>query len=183
MSGLADFIGDLSALLSRAGVDYMLTGSIASTYYSEPRSTIDVDIVVAASPANLLEFVRSLDTQRFYAPSEETILSDSQFNVIETSTGWKLDIMVRKERPFSVVEFDRRQRVTLIGIDTFIASAEDVILSKLEWAKMSGSERQRGDVRSIIEVQGNALDLAHLRKWAIELDVADTLESLLDDSE
>jgi hypothetical protein len=179
VSGLAEFIRDLTSLLSRSDVDYMLTGSIASTYYSEPRSTVDVDIVVTTSSANLLEFAHSLDRQRFYVPSDETILSDSQFNVIETSSGWKLDVMARRDRPFSVVEFDRRRRVTLIGVDTFIASAEDVMLSKLEWAKMSGSERQLGDVQSILAVQGEALDFAYLRKWAADLAVSDTLERLL----
>lgn len=170
---------DLTAALSRAGVDYMLTGSVVSTYYSEPRSTIDVDVVATATAANLLEFVRSLDRARFYVPSEETILSDTQFNVIETGTGWKLDVMTRKDRPFSVIEFERRIKVTFLGISTYIATAEDVILSKLEWASMSGSERQLGDVRSIIDVQGKDLDFDYLRKWAAELSVSDVLETLL----
>ena len=179
MSELVGFIRELTTLLGSAGVEYMITGSLASTYYAEPRSTVDVDVVAAASSSNLVEFVRSLDKERFYAPDVETVISSSQFNVISLTSSWKLDVIVRKSRPFSVMEFERRQRVNLLGIHTFIATPEDVVLAKLEWAKSSESERQLRDAKSIIEVQGEALDLAYLRQWAEELSVSVALERLL----
>lgn len=181
MRDLLQFVNEMFDRLDQAAVDYMITGSLASTYYAEPRSTMDIDIIVVAAPANILTFVGDLDRQRFYVPSNELILADTQFNVVDLPSGWKLDVMYRKDRPFSIAEFERRRRVSLFGRETYMASPEDVLLAKLEWAKESGSERQRGDAQSILEVQGGSLDHGYLRKWAAELDIEETLLQLAKD--
>jgi hypothetical protein len=103
------------------------------------------------------------------------------FNVIETVSGWKVDLIVRKDRPFSEAEFARRRRLEVLGVDMMIASPEDVVLSKLEWARLGGSERQLDDVRGVLRLQGSALDVAYLRRWAVDLGVADLLDSVIND--
>lgn len=101
------------------------------------------------------------------------------FNIIDFDTGWKADLIIRKERPFSVGEFSRRQWGTILGRSVAIASAEDVILSKLEWDKITPSERQFLDALNVAKVQWAALDQNYLRKWAADLEVSEKLEELL----
>ena len=103
----------------------------------------------------------------------------SMFNVIDLGSGWKGDLMMKKARPFSVEEFRRRRSERILSMDAMTVSPEDSVLSKLEWAKDSGSERQLRDVRGVLEVQRDALDVEYLRRWATELGVRETLDSLL----
>jgi hypothetical protein len=103
----------------------------------------------------------------------------SMFNIIDLESGWKVDIILRKGRAFSKAEFARRQQVEVDGTLVWLATPEDVILSKLEWAKATGSERQIRDAAGIVEVQGDALDRAWLRHWATALDVGELLRRVL----
>jgi hypothetical protein len=97
----------------------------------------------------------------------------SMFNVVDMTTGWKVDFILRKVRPFSIEEFRRRKPARLFDVDVFVASPEDTILTKLEWASMSGSERQMGDVAGILAAKGNDIDEAYVERWAAELGVLD----------
>ena len=101
------------------------------------------------------------------------------FNIIDFKTGLKADLIIRKNRAFSVEEFARRQQGTILGMTTSITSAEDVILSKLEWDKITPSERQVRDAVNVAKVKGAALDVDYLRKWAADLGVSDKLEEIL----
>jgi hypothetical protein len=168
----AEVLQRLTAALDRAGISYMLTGSFASSYYGASRSTQDIDFVIESSPEQLRTFVGSLSEGNYYVEMDaatEAILSRSMFNVIDLSTGWKVDLIIRKSRPFSEEEFRRRLRVELNGVPLFITTAEDIIIAKMEWAKMSGSTRQLEDVAAILRLQWNVLDLAYLENWAASL--------------
>lgn len=91
--------------------------------------------------------------------------SETLFNVIDLDSGWKIDFIVRKSRPFSLEEFGRRRDAEVLGMTLYIASAEDVILSKLEWAKMAASERQITDAAGIVRTQGADIDVAYVERW------------------
>jgi hypothetical protein len=93
------------------------------------------------------------------------------FNVIDLSTGWKIDLIIRKSRAFSQEEFHRRRRTSLYEVPLFVASAEDVIISKLEWAKLAQSQRQIEDAAAILRVRAEGLDYPYLKKWTAELDL------------
>jgi hypothetical protein len=95
----------------------------------------------------------------------------SMFNVIDLATGWKIDLIARKSRAFSQEEFGHRQRVTLRGADLFVSTAEDVIIAKLEWAKLAQSRRQIEDAAAILRARRGGLDHAYLAKWIGELDL------------
>lgn len=158
--------------LGRAGIAYMLTGSFASAHYGAPRSTQDIDLVIEATTAQVTTFVHSLPAEEYYADLNtalEALRRGSLFNVIDLSTGWKIDLIFRKSRPFSEMEFSRRQTVDLQGIRLYIASVEDVIVAKLEWAKLAQSQRQIEDVASMLRLRSDALDVAYLGKWITEL--------------
>jgi len=158
--------------LDQAGIAYMLTGSFASAYYGAPRSTQDIDLVVEASAAQLRALVESLPRDEYYADLEAALSAyqaQSLFNVIELSTGWKIDLIIRKSRPFSREEFSRRRRVQLQGLSLYVASAEDVVIAKLEWSKLVQSQRQVEDVAAILRLQHETLDDAYVQLWVRHL--------------
>jgi hypothetical protein len=166
----------ITSSLDRAGIAYMLTGSFASAYYGAPRSTQDIDIVVEATAAQLQAFVQSLPSQEYYAEADAALSAhkaETMFNVIELSSGWKIDLIIRKSRAFSREEFRRRQRVELQGLTLFVTSAEDIVLAKLEWSKLAQSQRQIEDVAAILRLRHEALDRSYLDAWIRELDLTE----------
>ena len=94
-------------------------------------------------------------------------------NVIDLATGWKADFIIRKDRPFSREEFGRRQKVEMFGTAVFVATAEDTVVAKLEWARLGQSERQLRDVAAVVEVSGDGLDFEYVEKWVVELGLED----------
>jgi hypothetical protein len=139
----------ITTALDRAGIRYMLSGSFASAYYGSPRSTQDIDLVIDGTPTQLRAFIGSLPSNEYYADLHGALDAherQSMFNVIDLATGWKIDLIIRKSRPFSQEEFRRRQRVKLHDVSLFLATAEDAIISKLEWANLAQSRRQIEDV-------------------------------------
>ncbi len=150
----------------------MLTGSFASAHYGAPRSTLDIDFVIAANPAQLRTFVQSLPSGEYYSDLDAALEAhrrQSLFNVIDLATGWKIDLIIRKSRAFSQEEFSRRQLVTVQGLPLFVASAEDVLIAKLEWSKLATSQRQIEDVAAILRLRWEALDRTYLEKWIPDL--------------
>lgn len=171
-----DLAAALRAILVRleaAGIPYMLVGSMAALAYGRNRNTQDFDVVVDADEARLLAFVRDLPPDLFYASEDavrDAVRRGALFNVIDMTTGWKIDLVPRKRRPFSVREFERRRTITVLGLEVFVASIEDVILAKLEWSKASGgSARQIEDVSELVRIAGGRLDLAYVDGGAEEL--------------
>ena len=159
----------------------MITGSFASTYHGVTRTTLDIDVVIDPTPANLARLVSLFEEQGFYVSSDhaKTALQfRSQFNAIHMASVWKVDLIICKDRPFSKSEFNRRVPATILGVDTFVASAEDTILAKLEWSKDSGSEKQLRDIEGIIELKAGRLDREYMEKWAKELGVHGTWSGL-----
>ncbi|HEY2759912.1 MAG TPA: hypothetical protein VGI75_04195 [Pirellulales bacterium] len=181
MSEVDAFLRRVIALLNTAKIPYMVVGSFASGIHGHFRSTHDLDIVIDANSGQLQDFVRFAAAD-FYADAHaanEALARRSMFNIIDFSSGYKADLIFRKLRKFSESEFGRKQIARLVEMDIWLASAEDTILSKLEWAKLGQSERQYQDAFHIATMKGAELDSAYLRRWAVELDVADLLEKLL----
>ncbi|MEX0710647.1 MAG: hypothetical protein WD116_05520 [Chloroflexota bacterium] len=169
---LGELLAGIGARLEAADIAYMVTGSVAGSFHGEPRATRDIDIVVDPTPQALDAFVLSLPADQFYVDLDaaRTALTErTQFNVIERASGWKVDLMIRRDRPFSVEELARRQPAELLGIPTFVASAEDVVIAKLEWANAGESERQLRDVAAILAVSGDGLDYPYIEGWVSAL--------------
>jgi hypothetical protein len=166
--------------LDDCGIAYMITGSFASNVHGVPRTTQDADVIIETGLERLVGFIEGLGSD-FYADSDvakEAFSGNRMLNIIHMPTGFKIDLVLRKERPFSKEEFQRRQQVEFLGQPRWFASSEDIILAKLEWSKMGQSERQFADAISVAKVQRDALDRAYLKKWAQELGVDHLLEEL-----
>lgn len=169
---VAEVFRKITAALDQAGIAHMLSGSFASAYHGAPRSTQDIDLVIEATPAQLRAFVKSLPREEYYADLDTALEAhrrQSLFNVIDLATGWKIDFVICKSRAFSQEEFGRRQRVDLQGLPVFVASAEDIVIAKLEWSKLAASQRQIEDVTAILRLRWESLDRPYLEKWTREL--------------
>ncbi len=170
---------DVANRLEKAGIPYMITGSLAMNYYAQPRMTRDVDLVVDLDNAGAELFVE-LFSEDYYISREAVaaaIANRSMFNVIHLGETLKVDMIVRKDTPYRCLEFKRRKLVNLEGSNLYIVSAEDLVLSKLEWLKDSRSEVQQRDVRNLLDsVPG--IDETYLGEWAEKLG----LDELLDEA-
>lgn len=158
----------LRAALEAAGVSYMVTGSLASSAHGTPRATQDVYVVIAPTREQLLALLRQFPESDFYLSEEDALQAlqyHSQFNVIDQRSIWKIDFILRKERPFSQEEFSRRRQIEIAGVRVYAATPEDVLVAKLEWARMGESERQVNDAAGIIRVQGARLDISYIERW------------------
>lgn len=156
----------------------MVVGSIASTFHGPPRTTRDIDIVVELDDASLAMLLERIDRDRFYVPdgaAADAVATTGQFNLVDLRTTWKIDLMVRRDRSFSREEFRRRQSVVVDDVELFVASAEDTVLAKLEWAVAGGSDRQITDAASVLASVGDGIDVAYLDRWAVELGVVGAL--------
>jgi len=180
-----EFLLRLTRLLEESGMPYMIAGSVASSFYGEPRATNDVDLVIAPDAAQLEVLLDALGRIWYVSPeaAREAWRERSAFNVIDFATGEKADLIVRRERPYSREEFARRRRVRLGEAEFFLVSPEDAILSKLEWARAGGSERQFRDALGVAAAQGPLLDRQYLLRWAKELGLAERVAELLAQAE
>lgn len=176
-----NFLSHIVALLTKSKIPFMVAGSMGSTHYGEPRSTNDIDLVIDPSEASLREFIGALDSP-FYVSvpaALDALKHRSMFNVIDTGSGWKADLMIKKDRPFSAEEFDRRTSATLLGVCVDLATPEDIVLSKLEWARKSESERQIRDAASVLKTVAGDIDVEYLQKWAKELGIENLMNEIL----
>jgi len=172
-----EVLGRVVAILESLSVPYMITGSIAAAYHGRPRATHDADVVIDPTETQLEQFEQQLDAQGFYVDADrarEALRRRLQFNAIETRRATKVDLIVRKARPFSVEEFGRRIRADMsFARNVCTVTPEDSVLSKLEWARQGGdSERQIRDAAGVVELNP-MLDRQYVRRWALELGVAD----------
>ena len=149
-----DIVRDISRRFEQADIPYMLTGSMAMNYYAQPRMTRDIDVVVAISPDEVSR-AAALFRPDYYVSEEnirESLCYESIFNLIHQESVIKVDCIIRKSSEYRRVEFERRQKILILDFTTFIVSKEDLIISKLSWAKDSHFELQLGDVRGMLVV-------------------------------
>jgi hypothetical protein len=176
-------IGRLVRRLEALGIPYMVAGSVASSHHGLPRATNDADVVIDPTSEALDALVAALLADGYYVDARvarEALRARRLFNVVDPETAFKVDLIIRKERPFSHEEFARRERSDLGGLPVSIATPEDTILSKLEWArKAGGSERQLADALGVLRVCDDRIDRAYVGKWAAALGVEDLWAQLL----
>ena len=167
--------------LNRAGIAYLLTGSMASNYWGIPRTTHDLDFVVQLPLESIPNLVREFRAD-FYLDElavRAALAPPYQFNAIDRRSALKIDFWMLRADPFEMSMFKRRLSVNFLGEQTWIATAEDVILHKLYWDSLTPSERQIGDAAGVVAVQLGSLDRAYLQQCAGELGISEKLNRLL----
>lgn len=159
---------DVCARLDGAGIAYMLTGSLAMSFYARPRMTRDIDLVVALEVVQVPQLIAALGAD-YHADGDAigaAMRGARPWNIIHLPSVVKIDLIPRKNTSYRHAEFERRRRVDLAGLPLWIVSVEDLIISKLEWSRESRSEQQRRDVKLLLE---SPLDRAYLDEWAARL--------------
>ena len=174
-----DIVRDISHRFEQVGISYMLTGSMAMNYYAQPRMTRDIDVVIAIGQEDV-DRVAVLFRPDYYVSEEnirESIAHESIFNLIHQESVIKVDCLIRKSSQYRLAEFERRQKIAIDDFITFIVTKEDLIISKLSWAKDSHSEIQLGDVRNLL---ATGYDIDYLHRWTRELGLNILLQECLE---
>lgn len=154
----------------------MLSGSMALVHYAQPRTTVDIDIVLDLRISHVTGFLREFGRD-YYIPEgrvADAIHRNGMFNILDNRTIIKVDCVVKKRDAFSDEAFRRRAKVHYArSLSVWIISKEDLVLSKLNWARESRSERQMMDVANIIR---NGFDESYVELWTRRLGVTELLE-------
>lgn len=175
-------LNEVTVVLDRLNIVYALGGSLASSLHGERRFTNDADLSVEPFPGQEKTLVASFGSDYYVSLQavQEAVQRRSSFNIIHLPTSFKVDLFVRKDRPFEAVALGRRRAHRYedpSGPSVWVLAPEDVILYKLEWFRLGGelSERQWNDILGVLKTQAERLDLAYLNHWAQQLSVADLL--------
>ena len=174
-----EFLRSIVHRLGAAEIPYMLTGSLALAIWARPRMTRDVDVVIEANHAAVQRLVAAFATDS-YVSSEaaaEAVTDHTMFNVIHLTSLLKADFILRRNEPYERTKFARRRSIDLEGLPVDVISPEDLVLSKLQWARGTGSERQADDVRLLLR-ETRPLDEAYLTQWASTLNLLPALQAL-----
>jgi hypothetical protein len=182
-------IVELSAVFEELGLRYLVGGSIASSFHGIPRSTNDIDLVVALPGRVVDQLVAKLE-DRFYVDRDmiiDAIKRQASFNIIHQPTMYKVDVFIADRSELTAEEFERREALE-IGEPpraVWVCSAEDIVVQKLDWFQKGNqiSERQWSDLLGVMNVQGQKLDIEYLRRWAVALGLSELLERALRESD
>jgi len=176
-----ELLVDCLRRLNGLDLTYYLTGSMASNYWGIPRTTHDLDFVIQLPPSAVADIVRIFSGDYYIeeAAVRAAYQPPYQFNAIDQRSSLKVDFWFPKPDPFDREILRRRVRVTLFGEAAWIATAEDIILHKLVWNRITPSERQLSDAAGVVAVQAHAVDKAYLAHWAETLGLADDCRRLL----
>jgi hypothetical protein len=173
--------------LDQIGIQYMITGSVASSLQGEPRSTHDVDIVIAVQKSKVHDLLKAFPPDDYYLDEHvfiEAIKRESMVNLIDLKTGDKVDFWILTHEPFDHSRFSRKYTEYFMNTEVQVSSPEDTILAKLRWAKLSGgSEKQFTDALRVYEVQYAELDMAYLEEWVKKLNIEPLWERLIAEAE
>jgi hypothetical protein len=165
--------------LDQAGISYMLTGSFAANFYAIPRMTRDIDIVVELPKLDIDKFFEAFESD-FYIDKEtidEAIRHQGMFNIIHNESVFKIDFIIRKDTSYRHAEFIRKQQIKLNNNLIWIVAPEDLIISKLWWAKDSMSDMQLNDVKNLLLTIKN-LDKNYIDQWVQNLDLNSVYEKV-----
>lgn len=172
--------------LERLGLPFLVTGSVASIFYGEPRFTNDIDIVADISTEHIPGFLEAFPPDDFYLAEESVrhaVAKRSQFNVIHPRSGLKVDIMIPVGDDFDASRFSRGRQVRVApDLTTSFASPEDVIVKKLEYFREGGSEKHLRDIAGILAISGNDVDSRYISRWARKRGLLDLWEQVSRDA-
>jgi hypothetical protein len=178
-----ELLGYVVAILEQLGLRYFVTGSTATIFYGEPRLTNDVDIVVELPESRVSEFCQRFRPDDFYLSEEaarQAVQSKSQFNIIHSASGLKIDIIIPNNSAFNESRFNRRQRLHVLEkCDPYFASPEDTIVKKMLYYHEGGSAKHLRDITGVLKAGTAKIDLSYIANWSAQLGVSDIWNEIL----
>lgn len=173
---LAETFGDLE-------IPYLVTGSTATIFFGEPRFTNDIDVVLQLELAKVEQFCGKFPATDYYLSEpavREAVQRRSQFNIIHPTSGLKVDVMIPDDTPFNQSRLARVVREMIAeDVEVCFASPEDVILKKMEYYRLGGSEKHLRDITGVLKVCGDRVDRGYIDGWAKRLDLAEIWRAII----
>ena len=169
----SELLERLAQTLEELHIPYLITGSMATIAYGEPRFTNDIDVVVRLASHHTDSLCRAFPPDHFHISREaivDAIANHSQFNILHPASGLKVDIMVADDSEFNEDRFSRARSLRVSADrDVIFASPEDVIIKKLVYFTEGGSDIHLRDIRGVLKVMGGEIDLAYIERWVRRL--------------
>ena len=176
-SSLFELIDIVCDLMDRSGIVYAITGSVASSAYSEPYTSVDVALCLHASPAAVESFLKIIPGRLYHHDEaiRDAARRHSMINLTDNQTGWKVNLSFMPESGYLAQVLSRRQEIQygLQGKSYWTVSPEDIILKKLQYYSEGASDKHTRDIASLLKVVGAGIDKAYIERWAKTLGVAD----------
>ena len=178
MTQAPSLVGLFVAPINRAGIEYMVTGGLAAIVYGHPRLTLDIDLVIRFSPREAEAFAELWPSDEFYCPSAATIAeehgrdSHGHFNVIHRESAMRADVYLAGADELSAWALQQRVPRRVEGETVQFAPIVYVIVNKLRYFQMGGSDRHLRDVARMMEISGPDVDLPTLEGWIATLHLA-----------
>lgn len=178
---LFELLEKIIKVFEKLSIPYLVTGSVASMAYGEPRLTIDIDIVADISPSHIPALVAAFPQEDYYIDEEmihEAIDQTGQFNIIHPASGLKVDVIIKGDTPFDQSRFERARKIFPGDYPADFASPEDVIIKKMEYYQLGGSEKHLRDIAGIIKISGLSVDSEYITRWVDELELNEIWEAV-----
>lgn len=179
-----DLVGLFVAPLESLGLDYMITGGVASVIYGDPRFTRDIDLVLELQEADAGGLLDAYSPDGFYRPPLEAVMEEirrprhGHFNIIHRDTALRADVYLLGDDPLHAWAFERRVRIPLeADVAIWLAPPEYVVVRKLQYYKESESDRHLRDVSAILEISGKRIEMIEVEEWAGHLGLEDALRA------
>ncbi len=180
---LFDFLQKIVEVLEELEIPYVVTGSVASMAYGEPRLTNDIDIVAEIAEQQTQKIAAAFPADEFYLNEEairEAIIHRTQFNIIHPGSGLKVDIILKQDTPFDNSRFERARRIhPAESYQASFAAPEDVIIKKMEYYKKGESDKHLRDITGILKISGEELDREYIAGWAQNLGLSEIWEAIV----
>lgn len=180
----AELLRYLVAAIERLGLGYMVTGSVATIFFGEPRFTNDIDIVVVLGLEQIPEFCRAFPAPDFYLSEDavrEAVQQHAQFNIIHPSSGLKIDVIIPQDTSFNRSRFARAKRIKPAeDYEASFASVEDVIIKKMEYFRQAGSEKHLRDISGVLKISGSEVNRDYIADWAVKMGLESIWKAILD---
>ena len=177
-----DILRHVVTVLERLGTPYMLAGSYGSSIYGEPRFTFDIDIVIDMPIGQVSDFCASFPTNEYYVSESglrDAISHRFQSTINHHSSGNKVDLIFPRDDDWGNSQLARRQRITMSGIETYVADAIDIVIAKMWYHSEGGSDKHLRDIVSMLKISPDIIDQEEVRRWADKLGYASIWGSLL----
>lgn len=173
-----EVLKDVIQRLNKGGIDYMLSGSVSMSFYTTPRMTRDIDIIIylTLSEANIMY---ELFKDDYYIDEDmvrNAVNHHDMFNIIHNNSVFKIDFMVRKDEEFRIHEFNNKKTINFDGVELKIVSLEDLIISKIYWMSETASEIQKRDIISLLSKKP---DTAYIEYWCNRLGIMDIYQRII----
>lgn len=179
-----DLLRQLVKVLESLRIPYMVVGSMASTAYGEPRMTQDIDVVVDLKVSQVQPLCDAFSSEEYYISNQaalDAICHRGQFNIIHSTSGNKIDLMIVPASAWGQAEMSRRQRRRILpDLEGYCARPEDVILGKMEYYREGESEKHLRDIAGILKVSKDMVDCQYVSSWAAQMGLSEIWKMILE---